>query len=62
MHRVAEAGNRRLSLHLESREFTVDHFAINNDWLEVSKFVEQFTFLILATKEVDSFLHRVALK
>ena len=49
-------------MHFKGCEFTVDHFAINDDRFKVSEFVKQFTFLVLATKEVDSFLNRVALK
>lgn len=60
-HGVAEARNRRLALSLQLCEFTVYHFAIDDDWLKVAQLILQFTLCVPSTEEVDTFLDRVAL-
>jgi len=61
-HGVAEARNRRLALSLQLCEFTVYHFAIDDDWLKVAQLILQFTLCVPSTEEVDTFLDRVALR
>ena len=49
------------ALALELDELAVDHFAINNYRLEVSKLILKFTSLVSTTKVVDSFQYGIAL-
>ena len=42
------------TLNFELDELTVNHFAINYDWLEVSQLVLELSFLVFASKEVDT--------
>ena len=58
---MTETSDRRRPLNLQLREFTMYNLSVDNDWLEVSQFVLQLTLLIFTSKEVDSFLNRVAL-
>ena len=59
---MTEASDWRCSLNLQLSEFTMHDFSVDDDGLEVPQFVLQLTFLILASKEVNSFLNRVALQ
>ena len=53
---------RRLALALKLSELSMDDLAIDHDWLEVAQLVLQFSLLVFTTKEVHSFLDRVALQ
>ena len=60
-HGMAETGDWRLALDLERNEFTMYNLTVDDYGLEVAQFVLQLALLVLAAKEVDSFLHGVAL-
>ena len=51
---MAKASNRRRPGGLNIDELSMNDLAIDNDWLEVSKFVLQLILLVLAAEEVDS--------
>ena len=59
---MPKASYRRLALALKLSELSMDDLAIDHDWLEVAQLVLQFSLLVLTTKEVHSFLDRVALQ
>jgi hypothetical protein len=59
---VAEPGTRWLPRHLDRNELPQDHLAVDCDRLKVLKLVGQLSTRLLATKEINPFLYRVALQ
>ena len=45
----------------DSGELAMHNFSVNDDWFEVAKLILQLTLLVLAAKEVNSFLDSVTL-
>ncbi len=58
---MAKPGGRGCALDLKLHKFSMDHFAIDDNWFEVSKLVLELTFLVFASKEVDAVLDGVRL-
>ena len=58
---MAETSSRRRTLGIKGNEVTMYNFTINDNWLEVSKLVMRLTFLVLASEEIDTIEHSLAL-
>ena len=48
---------RRASSRLKQSEFTMHNFAVNDNWFEVAQLVLELSFLVFASKVVNSVLN-----
>ena len=58
---MPKSGNWRHTLRLKRNELAMHHFIIDDDRLEVSQFILEFTGMTLTAKEVDTVENCIAL-